>query len=130
VASVRKGGSVTLVGNLAQNVDFPLQSVVTRQIRVQGSCASSGEYPACIDLMSKGAIRVDPLISAVAPLEEGPSWFDRLYRHKPNLMKVILRPGVKFTAEARSTRRKTRRTSEEFSMCSRAYLNVSATPRP
>src|SRR5437763_181486 len=74
VASVRKGGSVTLVGNLAQNVDFPLQSVVTRQIRVQGSCASSGEYPACIELMSKGAIKVDPLISAVVPLAEGPSW--------------------------------------------------------
>jgi L-iditol 2-dehydrogenase len=92
VAAVRKGGSVTLVGNLAQNVDFPLQSVVTRQIRVQGSCASSGEYPACIELMSSGAIRVDPLISAVAPLAEGPSWFDRLYRHEPNLMKVILRP--------------------------------------
>jgi len=35
---------------------------------------------------------VDELISAVAPLEEGPSWFDRLYRHEPNLMKVILRP--------------------------------------
>ena len=34
----------------------------------------------------------DLLISAVAPLAEGPSWFDRLYRHEPNLMKVILRP--------------------------------------
>jgi len=69
-----------------------LQSVVTRQIRLQGSCASCGEYPACIDLMSRGAIRVDPLISAVAPLSEGPSWFGRLYRHEPDLMKVILKP--------------------------------------
>jgi L-iditol 2-dehydrogenase len=92
IACVRKGGAVTLVGNLAPNVELPLQSVVTRQIRVQGSCASCGEYPASIELMSRGAIRVDPLISAVAPLTEGPSWFDRLYRHEPNLMKVILRP--------------------------------------
>jgi L-iditol 2-dehydrogenase len=37
-------------------------------------------------------IRVEPLISAVAPLEEGASWFDRLYRREPNLMKVILQP--------------------------------------
>jgi L-iditol 2-dehydrogenase len=42
--------------------------------------------------MASGAIRVDSLISAVAPLEEGPAWFDRLYRHESGLMKVILRP--------------------------------------
>ena len=92
IAGVRKGGAVTLVGNVAPDIDLPLQSVVTRQIRLQGSCASNGEYPACIDMMARGAIRVDRLISAVAPLAEGPSWFDRLYRHEPNLMKVILRP--------------------------------------
>jgi len=92
IAGVRKGGAVTLVGNVAPDIDLPLQSVVTRQIRLQGSCASNGEYPACIALLSVGAIQVGPLISAVAPLEEGPSWFDRLYRHEPNLMKVILTP--------------------------------------
>ena len=92
IASVRKGGAVTLVGNIAPTIDLPLQAVVTRQIRVQGSCASCGEYPASIDLMAKGAIRVDPLISAVAPLAEGPAWFGRLYRHEPGLMKVILKP--------------------------------------
>jgi L-iditol 2-dehydrogenase len=92
IAGVRKGGIVTLVGNLAPNVDLPLQSVVTRQIRLIGSCASAGEYPACIDLLSRGAIRVDRLISAKAPLAEGPEWFWRLYHHEGNLMKVVLQP--------------------------------------
>lgn len=92
IASVKKGGAVTLVGNVSPNVEIPLQAVVSRQIRLQGSCASCGEYPAAMQLMASGAIRVEPLISAVAPLSEGPSWFDRLYRHEPNLMKVILRP--------------------------------------
>lgn len=92
IACTRKGGAVTLVGNFAPSIDLPLQEVVTRQIRLQGSCASCGEYPAAIDLMARGAIQVDPLISAVAPLAQGASWFDRLYRHEPNLMKVILRP--------------------------------------
>jgi L-iditol 2-dehydrogenase len=92
IASVRKGGAVTLVGNVSPKVELPLQSVVTRQIRVQGSCASCGEYPACIDLLARGAIQVDPLISAVAPLSEGAAWFQRLYAHEPNLMKVILQP--------------------------------------
>jgi L-iditol 2-dehydrogenase len=90
--SLRKGGALTLVGNLSPNVEFPLQWIVTRQIRVTGSCASAGEYPTCIDLVARGAIRVDPLISATAPIEEGPVWFDRLYRREPNLMKVILQP--------------------------------------
>lgn len=92
IASLRKGGSVTLVGNVSPKVELPLQAIVTRQIRVQGSCASSGEYPACIDLLARGAIKVDPIISAQAPLADGPSWFARLYAHEPNLMKVILKP--------------------------------------
>jgi L-iditol 2-dehydrogenase len=92
IACVRKGGTATLVGNLEPAVEFPLQTVVTGQLRLQGSCASSGEYPLCIELMSNGAIRVDPLMSAVAPLAEGPAWFERLYRREPNLMKVILKP--------------------------------------
>lgn len=90
--SVRKGGTVTLVGNIAPTIDLGLQSVVTRQIRLQGSCASSGEYPACISLMSRGAIQVEPLISAVAPLEDGAAWFQRLYNHEPGLLKVVLQP--------------------------------------
>lgn len=88
----RKGGTVTLVGNLAPEIKFPLQKVVTRQLKVQGSCASAGEYPQCLDLMASGQINVDPLISKVAPLDEGNDWFQRLYRKDPNLMKVILKP--------------------------------------
>jgi L-iditol 2-dehydrogenase len=92
VKSLRKGGTLTLVGNVSPQVELPLQWVVTRQVSLLGSCASSGEYPICLDLLARGMIRVEPLISAVAPLEEGPAWFERLYRREPNLMKVILEP--------------------------------------
>ncbi len=92
IDAVRKGGGVTLVGNVAPRVEIGLQSIVTRQIRVQGSCASCGEYPACISLISRGAIRVDPLLSAVAPLDEGAEWFRRLYAREPGLLKVVLQP--------------------------------------
>jgi len=89
---VRKGGTVTLVGNITPEVTLPLQKVVSRQIRLQGSCASSGEYPEAMELIAAGKIRVDSLITAVAPLEEGPAWFERLYSREPNLMKVVLDP--------------------------------------
>lgn len=89
---VRNGGTVTLVGNIASDVSIPLQKVVTRQIRLQGSCASAGEYPQAMELVSSGKIKVAPMISAIAPLRDGPRWFERLYAREPNLMKVILDP--------------------------------------
>ena len=55
---------------------------MTRQIRLQGSCASSGEYPECLELIASGKVNVDRFISATAPLEEGPGWFDRLYKQR------------------------------------------------
>jgi L-iditol 2-dehydrogenase len=89
---VRKGGTVSLIGNITPEVTLPLQKVVSRQIRLQGSCASSGEYPQAIELIGSGKIQVKPLITAVASLEEGPSWFERLHSREPNLMKIILTP--------------------------------------
>lgn len=92
IASLRKGGRLTMVGNLSPKVEMPLQAIVTRELVLSGSCASNGEYPACIDLIARGAVTVDPFMSAVAPLEEGPAWFDRLYSREPGLMKVLLQP--------------------------------------
>ena len=92
IEAARKGATVTLVGNVAPEVPLPLQSVVSRQIRLQGSCASAGEYPEAIALLASKAIDVAPMLSAVAPLSEGPRWFERLYAREANLMKVVLTP--------------------------------------
>ncbi len=89
---VRKGGTVTLIGNIAASISLPLQKIVTRQIRLQGSCASAGEYPEAMDMIVTGKIKVGRLITAVAPLKDGAEWFQRLYAHEPNLMKVVLDP--------------------------------------
>lgn len=92
VASVRKGGTVTLVGNIAPRVEIPLQAVVSRQIRLQGSAASSGEYPRAIELLASRQIDVRPLISSVQPFSAGPVAFSRLHSRESNLIKVILTP--------------------------------------
>jgi threonine dehydrogenase-like Zn-dependent dehydrogenase len=92
VESVRKGGTLILVGNLSPEVEFPLQKVVTGEITVKGSCAINGEYPAVLDLISKGKINVDSMISAVAPLSEGAFYFNKLYNKEKGLLKVILKP--------------------------------------
>ena len=89
---VRKGGTVVLVGNISPQINLPLQKVISRQIRLQGSCASAGEYPEAMQLIASGKIKLAPLITAVAPLSDGPSWFERLHSREPNLMKIVLDP--------------------------------------
>ena len=89
---LRKGAALTLVGNVSPTVELPLQSVVTREMTLMASCASSGEYPACLDMIASGQVNVDALISATIPLAEGPAWFNRLYNREAGLMKVVLNP--------------------------------------
>jgi L-iditol 2-dehydrogenase len=95
VDCVRSGGVVGCVGNLAANVELPLQQMVTREIAMFGSCASSGEYGSALAAVAAGAVQVDPLISAVADLDEGGEWFQKLYddgNFNSDMLKVILKP--------------------------------------
>lgn len=90
---LRRGGHAVLVGNLAPKTDFPLQAVVTRELTLHGTCGSAGEYPLCLDLIARGIVRVEPIVSAVAPLSSGAEWFERLSSKEGGRhMKVILTP--------------------------------------
>jgi L-iditol 2-dehydrogenase len=90
--SLRKGATAVLVGNVTPVIEFPLQKVVTTEIKVQGSCAINGEYEIVLDMIANGSLKVDGMISAVAPLSEGAEWFRKLYHREGNLNKVILAP--------------------------------------
>lgn len=89
---VRRGATVTILGNLSPEIELPLQVIVTRQLRIQGSCAINGEYPAILEMINRGQLDVNAILSAEATLDEGPEWFDRLYNKEKGLMKVILKP--------------------------------------
>lgn len=92
ISCVRKGATITLVGNVTPTVEVPMQKIVTEQLRLQGSCAINGEYEASLALISSGKIDVGAILSAEVPLSEGAAWFDRLYNHEKGLMKVVLKP--------------------------------------
>jgi L-iditol 2-dehydrogenase len=92
VAAAGRGGTVVLVGNVSPTIELPLQAVVTRQLRLQGSCAAAGSYPEAIRLAASGAVDLTGFVSAVAPLAEGPAWFERLRRGEPGVVKVVLCP--------------------------------------
>jgi 2-desacetyl-2-hydroxyethyl bacteriochlorophyllide A dehydrogenase len=89
---IRKGGRAVLVGNISPTVDFPLQKVVTRELKILGSCAIRGEYETVLSFLESGRISVADQISAVVPLSEGAAWFDKLYKKTVDLNKVILVP--------------------------------------
>ncbi|MGN6369901.1 MAG: zinc-dependent alcohol dehydrogenase [Phycisphaerae bacterium] len=92
ITAARKGATIVLVGNVSPTVPLPLQSVVTRELTLLGTAASNGEYPTCIDLLATKKVNVASLISATAPLDQGPTYFDRLYNKDPALLKVLLTP--------------------------------------
>ncbi len=92
VDATRKGGRIVLVGNFSPRAELPLQAVVSREITLLGSCSSNGEYPESLELLASGKVNVSSLISAIAPLAEGASWFERLHKTEPGLMKVVLVP--------------------------------------
>ena len=88
----KRNGNIILIGNSSPKVTIPLQAIVTKQLHISGSCASSGEYPACLDMLSRGLIDVDLLIGNRAPLSEGQYWFEKLYNDHDSNLKVILNP--------------------------------------
>ena len=92
IESLKKGGTLTAIGNISPTVKIPLQRIVTREISINSSCASNGEYPSCIAMIANRTIDVDSLISAKVPLSEGASWFKKLYNRQSDLIKVIIVP--------------------------------------
>ena len=88
IQSVKTGGRVVLIGNVAPEVNFPLQKVVTGQISLFGSCASAGEYPECLNLIAEGKVNVDAMISKIVPLRDGDFWMNKIYNGEDGLTKI------------------------------------------
>lgn len=92
IEAATRGGTVVLVGNVSPTIDLPLQQVVTRQLRLQGSCSSAGCYPEAIRLVAEQQVDLSGFVSLIAPLADGPQLFQRLQRKEPGLVKVVLQP--------------------------------------
>jgi len=92
VSVTRTGGHLVAVGNLEKTAQFDLQQFIAAELTFTGSYASSGEFRDCIDLVASRKIIVQPLISDVLPLSQGPHAFERLLKAEENLLKIILEP--------------------------------------
>lgn len=92
ISVLKTGGYLVAVGNLQKIAEFDLQELVARELTFTGSYASSGEFRIGIDLVASGKINVQPIISDILPLREGPRAFERLLKAEENLLKIVLEP--------------------------------------
>ena len=88
---LRTGGHAVWIGNSAKFVEIPMQDVVTREIRVDGTFIyTHEEFGEAVELLGSGALHVEPMISLVADMKQGPELFAKLADDPGNLIKVIL----------------------------------------
>jgi L-iditol 2-dehydrogenase len=92
IESVKKNGRIVLVGNVMPNVRIPLQKIVTRELKITGSCAIAGEYPLVIKDLSEKKLDFEKIITSTARLIDGKDWFEKLHSGSHNEIKVILNP--------------------------------------
>ena len=88
---VRPGGQITKVGWGPQPMNYSLDPVVQKAVRVQGSFSHYWPvWERVIRMLASGQIDLDPVISDVGPLEGWATSFERM--HEGAYVKAVLRP--------------------------------------
>lgn len=82
-------GTIVMKSTYHGLVQFDTGKLVVDEITLLGS--RCGTFPPAIDLLAKGAVNVDALVSKIFPLEDGPAAFEYVKQGSP--LKVFLRPG-------------------------------------
>jgi len=87
---VRPGGHATWIGNSQPNIEMNMQSVVTREVTVQGAYAFHDEFPQSIDAIASGRVNPLPLIEeTVGTLQETLAAIRDLAEGKKDSVKVV-----------------------------------------
>jgi threonine dehydrogenase-like Zn-dependent dehydrogenase len=91
--ALRRQGTLVLVGLPEGDVAFDAQSLVVNEIRVQGAAGTSrADFVAALDLIARGAIPVDEVITACVDLGEADAMVTQLRDPKTEHVKVLLAP--------------------------------------
>ena len=92
VASVRTGGTVTLLGLGEEITPFNAVDIVNREVTIRGSYAYTyDDFVRAVEMLASGL--VDGGWARAYPLEEGPGVFRQLTTDPGDLIKAILTPG-------------------------------------
>ncbi|MFQ5659837.1 MAG: zinc-binding dehydrogenase [Gammaproteobacteria bacterium] len=88
----RIGGRLLLFGiYTAQEATLPFYQLYYKELSIINARAAKREdYPPCIDLVSRGVVRLEPMVSHVLPLQELEQAITMLRERDATRMKVIL----------------------------------------
>jgi alcohol dehydrogenase/L-iditol 2-dehydrogenase len=88
---VRPGGQITKVGWGPQALNFSLDPLVQKAVRLQGSFSHTFQnWEMVVAMLAAGQINLDPIISQVAALDEWQDCFDGM--HSGRFVKAVLQP--------------------------------------
>ena len=91
MSALRTGATCIWVGNSEKMITMNMQEVVTRQLNISGTYAYTHEgFGEAISLLAEQKPDLDPMISKVVPLDQGPEMFKQLAKGTSQLIKVIL----------------------------------------
>ena len=77
--AVRAGGRVVLVGYNAHDVALPVSRIMFRELELVGSLGCPrAAFPRVVDLVARGGVRLEPLVSERLPLAQAPKALDLL----------------------------------------------------
>ncbi len=85
-------GTVILIGNGKRDTTFLHSIILKKELNVYGSRnAYTADFEQVIDILVRGLVDVDALVSREYPLEEAAAAFDALQHNDGSIMKVLLK---------------------------------------
>jgi L-idonate 5-dehydrogenase len=87
IESVRRGGTVVLVGTLPENFAFPGNLIMSRELNVLGSFRFAHVFQDAMNLVASGSIKLDGIVTDVYQYNDFPTAMQRAMA-KDRVMKV------------------------------------------
>lgn len=94
VRSVRRGGTVSVVGLFPGPVEFPLNDLVFYGLNVSMGLGNLSRMPQLMSLVEEGRIDPAPLATHRFTLEDAVEAYELFETRKDECLKVLLQPGT------------------------------------
>jgi threonine dehydrogenase-like Zn-dependent dehydrogenase len=90
--SVKRGGSVSVVGIFPGPAEFPLNEMSVYGVRISMGLGHISRMSQLMALLERGRVRLNPLITHSFSLEDAPEAYHIFENHKDRCLKVLLKP--------------------------------------
>ena len=90
--SIRRGGTVSVVGLFPGPVDFPLQELALSGLRLSMGLGNLSRMNQLMALIEKGRVDLSLLVTHTFSLDDALEAYDLFENHKEKCIKVILKP--------------------------------------